>query len=97
MCRWRVETGRVKGIGEDNFSSFYLEGRAENTVRNYGGAFRFVWSHAQEIGRSVFESGEGEVAGLMVKIAKEEKGGELYEEIFCCCKHSLQSCWHGRA
>ena len=66
MCTWRVKTGWVKGIGEDDFTIFYLEGRAENTVRNYGGAFRFVWS--------VFEWGKGEVAGLMVKIAKEEKG-----------------------
>ena len=74
MCRWRVETGRVKGIGKNDFSSFYLEGRAEKTVKNYGGVFRFVWTHAQEIGRGVFEWDEGEVAGLMVKIAKEQKG-----------------------
>ena len=29
VCRWRVETGRVKGIGKSDFASFYLEGRAE--------------------------------------------------------------------
>ena len=74
VCRWRVEMGRVKGIDKVDFASFYMEERAKNTMRNYGGAFRFVWSHAQEIGRSVFEWGEGEVAGMMVKIAKEEKG-----------------------
>ena len=33
-----------------------------------------MWSHAQEIGRGVFEWDEGEVVGLMVKIAKEQKG-----------------------
>ena len=70
MCRWRVETERLRGIGEDNFASFYLEGRAESTMKNYRGVFRFVWSHAQEIGRIVFDWGEGEVAGLMVRIAK---------------------------
>ena len=66
VCRWRVESGRLKGIGKEDLASFYLEGRAENTVKNYGGAFKFVWSHAKEIGRFVFEWGEGEVAGLMV-------------------------------
>ena len=74
MCRWRVETRRLKGISADDFASFYVGGRAESTMKNYGGAFRFVWSHAQEIGRGVFEWGEGEVAGLMVKMAKEGKG-----------------------
>ena len=74
MCRWRVETGRLRGIGEDDFASFYLEGRADSTMKNYNGAFRFVWSHTQEIGRSVFDWGEGEVAGLLVRIAKEGKG-----------------------
>ena len=43
--------GRLKGISEDDFASFYVGGRAESTMKNYGGAFRFVWSHAQEIGR----------------------------------------------
>ena len=31
----------------------------------------------QEIGRSVFEWGKGEVPGLMVKIAKEGKGENI--------------------
>ena len=64
----------MRGIGEDDFASFYLEGRADSTMKNYNGAFRFVWSHTQEIGRSVFDWGEGEVAGLLVRIAKEGKG-----------------------
>ena len=64
----------MKGIGKEDLASFYLEGRAENTVKNYGGAFKFVWSHAKVIGRFVFEWDEGEMAGLMVKLAREEKG-----------------------
>ena len=64
VCRWRVKSGRVKGIGKEDLSSFCLEGRAENTVKNYGGAFRFVWSHAKVIGRSVFEWDEGEERDL---------------------------------
>ena len=58
-------------------ANFYLEGRAENTVKNYGGAFRFVWSHAKEIGRFVFGGGEGEVAGLMVRLPREGRGENM--------------------
>ena len=42
-------------------ANFYLEGRAENTIKNYGGAFRIVWSHAKEIGRFVFDWAHGEI------------------------------------
>ena len=71
----------MKGIGKEDLANFYSEGRAENTVKNYGGAFNFVWSHAKEIGRFVFEWNEGEVAGLMVKLAKEEKGENYMKKI----------------
>ena len=37
VCRWRVELGRLKGIGKEDLASYYFEGRAENTVKNYGG------------------------------------------------------------
>ena len=80
VCRWRVESGKVKGIGKEDLASFYLEGRAENTMKNYAGAFRFVWVHAKSIGRSVFEWGEGEMAGMMVKLAKEEKGENMMKK-----------------
>ena len=45
----------MKGIGKEDLANFYLEGRAENTVKSYGGAFKFVWSHAKVIWRFVFE------------------------------------------
>ena len=70
----------MKGIDKVDLANFYLEGRAENTVKNYGGAFKLVWSHAKEIGRFVFEWGEGEVAGLMVKLAKEERGENVLKK-----------------
>ena len=61
-------------------ANFYLEGRAENTIKNYGGAFRIVWSHAKEIGRFVFDWGEGEVAGLMVRLAREGRGENMMKK-----------------
>ena len=64
----------MKGIDVKDFAEFYMNGRAENTIKNYGGAFVIVWRHAEEIGRSVWEWMEGEVAGLMVKLAREERG-----------------------
>ena len=70
----------MKGIDKEDLADFYLEGRAENTVKNYGGAFRFVWSHAKEIGRFVFEWGEGEVAGLMVRLAREGRGENMMKK-----------------
>ena len=81
VCRWRVKSGRLKGIGKEDLANFCWEGRAENTVKNYGGAFKFVWSHAKVIGRFLFEWDEGEVAGLMVKLAKEEKGENYMKKI----------------
>ena len=80
VCRWRVESGRLKGIEAGDFSDFYLNGRAKNTVKNYGGAFKLVWSHAKEKGRFLYEWGEGEVAGLMVKLAREERGENMIKK-----------------
>ena len=70
----------MKGIAKEDLADFYLEGRAENTVKNYGGAFRFVWSHAKEIERFAFEWGEGEVAGLMVRLAREGRGENMMKK-----------------
>ena len=57
-----------------------MNGRAESTIRNYGGAFAIVWRHAEELGRSVWEWKEGEVAGLMVKLAREERGENVMKK-----------------
>ena len=81
VCRWRVESGGLKGIEAGDFAEFYVKGRAEATIKNYEGAFRVVWKHAQEIGRSVFDWKEGEVAGLVVKLAREEKGENLMKKV----------------
>ena len=55
VYRWRVESGDLKGIKARDFADFYVKGRAESTIKNYEGAFRVVWKHAKEIGRSVFD------------------------------------------
>ena len=62
VCRWKVESGGLKGISARDYAEFYVKGRAEATIKNYEGAFRVVWKHAQEIGRSVFDWKEGEGA-----------------------------------
>ena len=70
----------MKGISAQDYIDFYLKGREESTIRNYGGAFQIVWNHADKIGNSIFEWGEGEVAGLVVKLAKEKKGENLVKK-----------------
>ena len=53
--RWRVGSGGLKWIEARDYAEFYVKGRAEATIKNYEGAFRVVWKHAQEIQRSVFD------------------------------------------
>ena len=74
VCRWKIETGRISNISETDLVQFYLGGREENTYKNYEGVFGFIWKYSKEIKRSVFEWGEGEIAGLLIKIVKNKKG-----------------------
>ena len=60
---------------------FYLGGREEDTYKNYEGAFRFIWHYSKEIRRSVFGWGEGEIAGLFVKIVKVKKGESFLRKV----------------
>ena len=69
-----METGKISSISVEDLSHFYLGGREEKTYETYNGAFKFVWAHGIEIRRSVFLWGEGELAGLMVKMVKKKKG-----------------------
>lgn len=77
MCRWRVETGRMSGIAVEDLQEFYLGGRAASTIAGYRAAFKYVMQHAVGLGTPVFYWGEGEVAGLVVRLAKEEQGENM--------------------
>ena len=74
VCRWKVGTGKINNVSEEDLIQFYLGGREENTYENYKGAFNFIWKYSSEIKRSVFCWGEGEFAGLLIKITKYKKG-----------------------
>ena len=69
-----METGRISSISVEDLIQFYLGSREEKTYETYNGAFKYVWAYGSEIRRSVFFWGEGELAGLMVKIVKNKKG-----------------------
>ena len=80
MCNWRVRTGRLTGISAEDYEDFYLRAREARTVATYSGAFRVVSDQAKRINTSVFMWGEGEVAGLVVRLAKEKKGENLMKK-----------------
>ena len=61
VCRWRVETGRIRGITVADYTEFYLHGREERTLANYRVACRLVGLHTDTLGmiiRAGFEDGE---------------------------------------
>ena len=80
ICRWRVDSGGICGISVEDFTEFYLAGRERNTIAGYEGAFKWVRSFGQQCGRVVWDWGEGEVAGLVVKLTKERKGENLMKK-----------------
>ena len=66
----RVERGDLLGVAREDLVEFYTGGRAGSTFITYSTAFRKVWEHSGEIGRSLFLWGEGEVSGLLVKAGR---------------------------
>ena len=80
VCRWRVESGSIKGISVKDFTEFYLGGRERKTIAGYEGAFKWVRGFAKQCGSAVIDWGEGEVAGLVVKLTKEKKGENLMKK-----------------
>ena len=63
----------MTGVTAEDYTEFYLGGRGVSTFAGYRSAYKMVLGHAKDIGTSVFHWGEGEVVGLVVKIAKEKK------------------------
>jgi hypothetical protein len=65
-----VERGDLLGVSGDDLVEFYTSGRAGGTFATYSTAFRKVWEHSMEIRCSIFQWGEGEVSGLLVKAGR---------------------------
>ena len=80
LCRWRVESGDIKGISAEDFTDFYLGGRDSKTITGYEGAFKLVRNFARECDTAVFDWGEGEVAGMVVRLAKDKKGENMLKK-----------------
>ena len=72
-----MESGRITGVTTEDYREFYLGGRAASTLSVYRGAFKVVLEHAKDIRVSIFRWGEGEVMGLVVKLAREKKGENM--------------------
>ena len=72
-----MESGRITGVTTEDYREFYLGGRAASTLSVYKGAFKVVLEHAKDIRVSIFWWDEGEVMGLVVKLAREKKGENM--------------------
>ena len=72
-----MQTRRIRGISVAD----YLHGREERTLANYRAACRVVWHHADTLGISVFQWGEGELAGLVVQLVREGKGENMMKKV----------------
>lgn len=97
-----METGRIRGIKAGDYADFFLRGREAGTLAAYSGAFKLVWGHAASIGCSVFQWGEGEMAGLVVKLATEGRGENMLKKCsavvsLLCEAAGLEAPTHGSA
>ena len=64
----------MPGVRGEDLAEFFLGSRAENTMRSYESAFKWVKRKEERLGYSVFKWGEGEMAGAVVELAKEKRG-----------------------
>ena len=49
-------------------AEMYLEGRSKNTFPTYNCAFQKLWVHSVEIGKSIFNWSEVDVAGYLIML-----------------------------
>ena len=71
----------MTGISLMDFTEFYMGGREQSTLSNYKSAFRMVTEQARELGTLVFHWGEGEMAGLVVKVTKDKRGENMMKKV----------------
>ena len=76
-----MRSGRISGISEDDFVDYYGGARAASTMKVYNSAYKLVADQADKLGKSVFRWGEGEVAGMFVRLNKEGKGEEMMKKV----------------